>query len=113
MNLFPTNQTNKVIIMNLNFGPLRKNDADVLLDFLKSLRGVKKQRGDKLNVPLKVLEIVDLDAWRQTFKAQLSTLPGILCIKQGFQVHGAHTRPARVPNQLVVELDIEYETEFG
>lgn len=96
--------------MKLNFGSLPRNDVDIVLTFLQKLRGVKIRRGETLIVPHNVIEAVTIGALCHVFNAHPGMTPGVLCITRGFHVHGVHAIPAPITKQLIVELDIEYET---
>ena len=99
--------------MKLNFGSLPRNDAEIVLTFLQKLRGAKIGRGETITVPYNVIEAVTIDALCHVFNAHPGMTPGSLHITRGFHVHGVHTIPAPITKQLIVELDIEYESEFG
>lgn len=99
--------------MKLNFGSLPRNDAEIVLTFLQKLRGVKIGRGETLIVPHNVIDVVTIGALCQVFNAHPDMTSGVLRITRGFRVHSVHTIPAPITKQLIVELDIEYESEIG
>lgn len=96
--------------MKLNFGPLSAWDAGQLSNFFKTLRGVKKRHGDVLNIPQFVLDIVTPSALWTVFRGRPSTSPNTLCLTQGVRIHDVHATPIPVTGDVVIELDIEYET---
>lgn len=94
--------------MKFTIGPLNAKDVLVLYNFLQLLRGVKIKKGEELNVPHQVLDIVTPAELGSVLPICSGVLPGKFYAIRAFSVHGVTTGEPYIGDRLV-HVELAYE----